>query len=183
MPSQELQRALKELGTSSPSFHNTDDTQGPNQDSEGRYIRRGGTALYDAIYLSGEEVMSKQAGKRRALVVLTDGVDRGSKESLTDAIEAAQRADTIVYGIYYKGEQHQQDLIVRGGGTGGIPAEAIPGEDIRVEGIREVAEGIRRVGAMGGRIRVGAEGTISRMWMGRRRWKGSAARPVDGCLR
>ena len=105
-----LQRALRELGTSSPSFHNTDDTQGPNTDSEGRYIRRGGTALYDAIYLSGDEVMSKQAGKRRALVVLTDGVDRGSKESLTDAIEAAQRADTIVYGIYYKGEQRAAGL-------------------------------------------------------------------------
>jgi VWFA-related protein len=115
-----LQRALRELGTSSPSFHNADDTSssgsGSNTDSEGRYIRHGGTALYDAIYLSGDEVMSKQAGKRRALVVLTDGVDRGSKESLTDAIEAAQRSDTIVYGIYYKGENgHQQDNMNRGG--------------------------------------------------------------------
>src|SRR6201996_567845 len=128
-----LQRALKELGTSSPSFHNADDTTstGPNTDSEGRYIRHGGTALYDAIYLSGDEVMSKQAGKRRALVVLTDGVDRGSKESLTDAIEAAQRSDTIVYGIYYKGEQPHQDFNRGGqrrgygggwpGGGGGYP--------------------------------------------------------------
>ena len=130
-----LQRALKELGTSSPSFHNADDsnTSGSNTDSEGRYIRHGGTALYDAIYLSGDDVMAKQAGKRRALVVLTDGVDRGSKESLTDAIESAQRADTIVYGIYYKGENgHQQDNMNRGqhrgyggggwpGGGGGYP--------------------------------------------------------------
>ena len=112
-----LQRALRELGTSSPSFHNSDDSSsGPNTDSEGRYIRRGGTALYDAIYLSGDEVMSKQAGKRRALVVLTDGVDRGSKESLNDAIEAAQRADTIIYGIYYKGENGHQDWNRPGGG-------------------------------------------------------------------
>ncbi len=117
-----LQRALKELGTSSPSFHNADDTSsGPNTDSEGRYIRHGGTALYDAIYLSGDEVMSKQAGKRRALVVMTDGVDRGSKESLTDAIEAAQRSDTIVYGIYYKGEQPHQDFNRAGGRHGGYP--------------------------------------------------------------
>lgn len=120
-----LQRALKELGTSSPSFHVADDTSGPNTDSEGRYIRHGGTALYDALYLSGDEVMSKQAGKRRALVVLTDGVDRGSKESLTDAIEAAQRADTIVYAIYLKGEQPRQELNRpqqrRGGYGGGWP--------------------------------------------------------------
>lgn len=132
-----LQRALKELGTSSPSFHNADDnTSGPSTDSEGRYIRHGGTALYDAIFLSGDEVMSKQAGKRRALVVLTDGVDRGSKESLTDAIESAQRADTIVYGIYYKGEQPKQDYHPQhrgmgggwpGGGGGGYPGGGYPG--------------------------------------------------------
>jgi VWFA-related protein len=139
-----LQRALKELGTSSPSFHNADDTSsssssgssssGSNTDSEGRYIRHGGTALYDAIYLSGDEVMSKQDGKRRALVVLTDGVDRGSKESLTDAIEAAQRSDTIVYGIYYKGEQPRQDNNrpmqrrgYGGGFPGGYPGGGYPG--------------------------------------------------------
>ncbi|HEX5284528.1 MAG TPA: VWA domain-containing protein [Bryocella sp.] len=130
-----LQRALKELGTSSPSFHNTDDTSGPTQDSEGRYIRHGGTALYDAIYLSGEEVMSKQTGKRRALVVLTDGIDRGSKESLGDAIEAAQRADTIVYGIYVKGQQPKQEWNradqrrggYGGGYPGGYPGGGYPG--------------------------------------------------------
>lgn len=129
-----LQRALKELGTSSPSFHTTDDTSGPNTDSEGRYIRHGGTALYDAIFLSGDEVMSKQTGKRRALIVMTDGVDRGSKESLTDAIEAAQRADTIVYGIYLKGEQPRQEFNrpqqrrgYGGGWPGGYPGGGYPG--------------------------------------------------------
>jgi VWFA-related protein len=132
-----LQRALKELGTSSPSFHNADDTSSSstaNTDSEGRYIRHGGTALYDSIYLSGNEVMSKQPGKRRALIVLTDGVDRGSKESLTDAIESAQRADTIVYGIYYKGEQRPQDNNMNrqrrgygGGFPGGYPGGGYPG--------------------------------------------------------
>ena len=129
-----LQHALKELGTESPSFHNADDTSGSGSaqtDSEGRYIRHGGTALYDAIFLSGEEVMSKQKGKRRALVILTDGIDRGSKESLTDAIEAAQRADTIVYAIYYKGEQPRQEFNRgeqrRGGYGGGYPGGGYPG--------------------------------------------------------
>lgn len=136
-----LQRALKELGTESPSFHDANDTSsngGAQTDSEGRYIRHGGTALYDAIFLSGDEVMSKQKGQRRALIVLTDGVDRGSKESLPDAIEAAQRADTIVYAIYYKGEQPRQDNMNRAGqrrgygggwpgGGGGYPGGGYPG--------------------------------------------------------
>lgn len=128
-----LQAGLKELGTESASFHTTDDS-GPDTDREGRRIRHGGTALYDAIYLSGDEVMSKQTGHRRALVVLTDGVDRGSKEALTDAIEAAQRSDTIVYGIYYKGESPRQDdfnrpMNRRGGGYpgGGYPGGGYPG--------------------------------------------------------
>jgi VWFA-related protein len=130
-----LQRALNELGTESPSFHNTDDTSSntSNTDSEGRYVRHGGTALYDAIYLSANEVQAKQTGKRRALVILTDGVDRGSKETLTDAIEAAQRADTIVYGIYYKGESPRQNnngpgqRRGYGGWPGGYPGGGYPG--------------------------------------------------------
>jgi VWFA-related protein len=72
----------------------------------------GGTALYDAVYLASTEVLPKPAKDdkptgptRRALILLTDGDDHGSRESLTDAIEAAQRANFSVYAIYYKGEQ------------------------------------------------------------------------------
>jgi VWFA-related protein len=63
-----------------------------------------GTTLYDAIYLASDEVMKKQQG-RKALIVLSDGVDRGSKESLESAIEEAQRADTIIYSVLFKGEE------------------------------------------------------------------------------
>jgi VWFA-related protein len=62
------------------------------------------TTLYDAIYLASDEVMKKQQG-RKALIVLSDGVDRGSKESLESAIEEAQRADTLVYSVLFKGEE------------------------------------------------------------------------------
>jgi VWFA-related protein len=62
-----------------------------------------GTTLYDAVYLSGDEVINKQQG-RRALILLTDGDDHGSLKSLTQAIESAQRADTMIYAIYYKDE-------------------------------------------------------------------------------
>ena len=70
----------------------------------------GGTLLYDAVYLASNEVMKKQQG-RKALIVLTDGVDHGSKESLESAIESAQRADTLVYSILFSGDE--------GGGGGG----------------------------------------------------------------
>jgi VWFA-related protein len=58
----------------------------------------GGTALYDAIYLASDDLMSKQSG-RKALILLTDGEDRGSKESLSEAITSAQRADTLAYSV------------------------------------------------------------------------------------
>ncbi len=64
----------------------------------------GGTLLYDAIFLASDELMSKQQG-RKAIIILTDGVDRGSKESIEQAIESAQRADTIVYTIYFQGQE------------------------------------------------------------------------------
>ncbi|HLJ50251.1 MAG TPA: VWA domain-containing protein [Bryobacteraceae bacterium] len=60
----------------------------------------GGTALYDAVYLAANDVLKNQTG-RKAVIVLSDGVDRGSKETLTEAIESAQRADTLVYSILF----------------------------------------------------------------------------------
>jgi VWFA-related protein len=59
--------------------------------------------------------MKKQSG-RKAVIVLSDGVDHGSKESLESAIEAAHRADTLVYSILFADEQQQWG---RGGGFGG----------------------------------------------------------------
>jgi VWFA-related protein len=55
-----------------------------------------GTLLFDAVYLAADEVLSRQVG-RKAMVVLTDGEDVGSKLRLKDAIEAAQKADVVAY--------------------------------------------------------------------------------------
>ena len=68
--------------------------------SHGGYGGGGGTLLYDAVFLASDELMKKQQG-RKAIVVLTDGVDRGSKETLRNAIETAQRSDTLVYSILF----------------------------------------------------------------------------------
>ncbi len=54
------------------------------------------TMLYDAVYSSAHEELAQQVG-RKAMILLTDGEDDGSKLKLVDAIEAAQKADSIVY--------------------------------------------------------------------------------------
>ncbi len=60
----------------------------------------GGTLLYDAVIAASHEILEKQTG-RKAVVVLSDGVDTGSEASLKEAIEAAQRSDTLVYSILF----------------------------------------------------------------------------------
>jgi len=103
-----LQQGLKEVDSPQPQLERTDSSTNSNP-QDGRHghqgMQGGGTALYDAVFLASDEVISKQPG-RRALILLTDGDDRGSLKSLTQAIEAAQRADTMIYAIYYKGEEH-----------------------------------------------------------------------------
>jgi VWFA-related protein len=55
-----------------------------------------GTDFYDAIYLACSDKLATEAG-RKAIVVLTDAEDNGSKVRVEEAIEAAQRTDTVVH--------------------------------------------------------------------------------------
>jgi VWFA-related protein len=57
-----------------------------------------GTLLFDAVYLAAHDKLRQEAG-RKILVLLTDGGDQGSQETLKSATEAAQKANTIVYVI------------------------------------------------------------------------------------
>ncbi|HME00343.1 MAG TPA: VWA domain-containing protein [Terriglobia bacterium] len=122
---QKLDAALQSLQT--PQFSrqgggsdSSDSQSDPQQGSHRRGGGGGGTLLYDAVYLASNELMMKQTG-RKALIVLSDGVDHGSKETLASAIEAAQRADTLVYSILFKAEQEYGNggFGGRGGGMGG----------------------------------------------------------------
>jgi VWFA-related protein len=115
-----LKSAVDLIGTSPPRR----DSDSSDDSGGGRHMG-GGTQLYDAIYLASNELMKKQTG-RKALILLTDGVDRNSKETLNTAIEAAQRADTEVYSIYFKGERDNSGGgnpggMGRHGGGGGYP--------------------------------------------------------------
>jgi len=125
---EKLQAALELLKT--PSDHEGSNDPGSNNkrsndpnDSDdsrsGSGSHHGGAQLYDAVFLASNELMKKQQG-RKALIILSDGVDRGSKTYLESAIESAQRADTVVYSIYFA-ETHREDRNEgqrRGGGTG-----------------------------------------------------------------
>jgi VWFA-related protein len=57
-----------------------------------------GTLLYDAIYLAANEKLSQETG-RKAMIILTDGEDQGSRTKIQDAVAAAQRSNAIIYVI------------------------------------------------------------------------------------
>ena len=118
-PSREkLQSALELLKTSTDRERSNDPNDPSNSPSGSgsRSHHGGGTQLYDAVYLASNELMKKQQG-RKAIVILSDGVDHGSKTYLESAIESAQRADTVVYSIYFA-DSHRNDRQNQGGGMG-----------------------------------------------------------------
>jgi VWFA-related protein len=114
-----LQAALQHLETPEPPQMNRTSGQDPDSHQRGGgHNRGGGTHLYDAIYLASDEIMRKQQG-RKALIVLSDGVDHGSKETLAEAIETAQRADTVVYSILFADQEGYAHNFGMGGPYGG----------------------------------------------------------------
>lgn len=60
-----------------------------------------GTILFDAVFLAADEKLKTEVG-RKAMVLITDGVDTGSRKKIQQAIEAAQKADSIIYSIDYE---------------------------------------------------------------------------------
>ena len=91
-----LRRALDWLRVNSPASPSPlPTTQGPFPG-----LQTGGTHLYDAVYLAVREKLAREVG-RKAIVVISDGQDQGSKVELREAIEAALKADVIIYGILF----------------------------------------------------------------------------------
>jgi VWFA-related protein len=120
---EKLQSALDLLKTPSDRERSNDPNDSDDSRSGSGSHHSGGTQLYDAVFLASNELMKKQQG-RKALVVLSDGVDRGSKTYLESAIESAQRADTVIYSIYFAESRHDEGQrpghgMGRGGGWPG----------------------------------------------------------------
>lgn len=59
-----------------------------------------GTLLGNGLYSSAHLEAKVKAGQK-ALLVVADGLDEGSSRTLSDAIEAAQAADAIVYTLHH----------------------------------------------------------------------------------
>jgi VWFA-related protein len=95
---QKLEKSLNSLDTPRQLQRDPQRTSGRRGGGGG-----GGTALYDAVLLASNEVIRDQPG-RKAIIILSDGVDNGSKVGLTDAIDAAQRNDVLVYSILFSDE-------------------------------------------------------------------------------
>lgn len=130
---QKLHSELDQLG---PTSHSQDYSQGPETMGDNRTPQHGipgGSNLYDAIYLASNELMKGKQG-RKALIVVSDGLDKGSKETMNDALDAAERAHVIIYTIYLPGNQPQSNPLQspnRRGGLGypggGYPGGGYPG--------------------------------------------------------
>ena len=88
----------------------------------------GGTKLFDAVYLAAHDKLRQEAG-RKVLVLLTDGGEQGSDETLKSATEAAQKANAIIYviliadrgfysgsGFGYSGDRDMEQLTKETGG-------------------------------------------------------------------
>jgi VWFA-related protein len=147
-----LERALDQVGV--------DDSRQGGGYGGGRGSRRGGggagggTTLYDAVYLASNEIMKKRMG-RKAVILLTDGVDHGSKESLPQAIESAQRSDTLVYSILFAGQEQQpqqpfggfggRGMSRRGGGFPQQTYERTDGKKVLQQMSRETGGGFYEV--------------------------------------
>ena len=78
----------------------------------------GGTLLYDAVVQASDGVMSKLKG-RKALIVLSDGGENGSQATIQDAIDAAERSDTLIYSILFGGSEGRRILTRMSRETGG----------------------------------------------------------------
>lgn len=74
-----------------------------------------GTLLYDAVYLASDEKLKSEVG-RKALILITDGEDQGSTYNIKTAIEHAQKADAIIYSIFYVDRAFYSRGMFGGGG-------------------------------------------------------------------
>ncbi|MBI3209915.1 MAG: VWA domain-containing protein [Candidatus Solibacter usitatus] len=59
-----------------------------------------GTILFDTVYLAANDKLKGEVG-RKAMVLITDGIDHGSRVKIREAMDAAHRADAIIYSVEY----------------------------------------------------------------------------------
>ncbi len=75
----------------------------------------GGTALYDAVYYSVTQKLAQAQGRRRALILFSDGEENASAHDLIEAIDAARENDTLIYAVRYTDERDRRTPHARQG--------------------------------------------------------------------
>lgn len=101
-----LDSAIDDLRTVTEDEDAWSSHSGDDEDTA-RRKRSGSTRLFDAVYLASDEILRKPDG-HKVLIIISDGVDHGSKESMSGAVESAQRTGTVVYAVYVPVEQDNQ---------------------------------------------------------------------------
>ena len=106
----------------------------------------GGTHLYDAVYLASNELMKARFG-RKVLVLVTDGEDQGSQTSLQKSIEAAEKADVIVYSIVVSDPEFYSLLGGAYHGDSSVRkiARETGGRTIRVKSIEQIGQAFEQI--------------------------------------
>ncbi len=118
--------------------------------------RHQATALYDAIYVTADEVLSHDEIRRglpdeqvtrRAIILLTDGVDNASSRKLDEAIDRAWRAGVIIYSIgigdRFRFEGVREDVLRRLGDETGGRAYFPRGADDLLQDFRQLETELR----------------------------------------
>lgn len=103
---------LRGLTNSASTLHLSLLSLGSSPSASGR------TLLQDAVYAVARGRLAGETG-RKAIVLLTDGGDNGSRETVAQAVEQAQRADVQIYSILYTDADRMSGL--QGSGRGGGP--------------------------------------------------------------
>jgi VWFA-related protein len=136
-----LHQALEELAPAAPR-----QLQRRYPGDPGQSRPHGGTLLFDAVLLASDDLMKKQKG-RKSLILFSDGEDNGSRTTMTDAIASAQRADTLVYTIFYSHESSFSGGFGgrRMGRRGGYPMQRTDGKKVMERIAKETGGGFFEV--------------------------------------
>lgn len=117
--------------------------------------RRQATALYDAIYITADEVLARDEYRsssdegvtRRAIILLTDGVDNASSRKLDEAIERAWRAGVVIYAVgigdRFRFEGVREDVLKRLATDTGGRAYFPHGPDDLLDDFRQIESELR----------------------------------------
>lgn len=118
--------------------------------------RRQATALYDAVYITADEILAHDEFRtrtsdenitRRAMILLTDGVDNASSRKIEDAIDRAWRAGVVIYAIgigdRFRFEGVREDILRKMSEETGGRAYFPQGADDLLEDFRQVESELR----------------------------------------